>query len=161
MEAGLKIERIHYEKISRLAVQNTISNPYYCTDLANQTSHLAKERGTLYAEIETLKTRLNGELENRQKLKIKDKELESAQNSLKITKEKLDLTKKENSSLATELSDCQRALAKLESAAIELESEREQLVEEMDEFEKEKNKMQKKWKDRTTVIQTLENKVMT
>ena len=40
-----------------------------------------------------------------------------------------------------------------------MESERDDLLEDMSHFEEEKNKMEKKWRERTQLIQTLESKV--
>ena len=40
-----------------------------------------------------------------------------------------------------------------------MESERDDLLEDMSHFEEGKNKMEKKWRERTQLIQTLESKV--
>ena len=49
----------------------------WSTNLANQTSDLAKEKGNLMARIEILETELLKEKENRNTLKIKEKEIDS------------------------------------------------------------------------------------
>ena len=49
----------------------------WSTNLANQTSDLAKEKGNLIAKIEILETELLKEKENRNTLKIKEKEIDS------------------------------------------------------------------------------------
>ena len=127
--------------------------------MATQTSQLAKERGALYAEVDALKAQLNAEMENRNKLRIKEKELESAHQSFKDGKEKLEIYRCENSSLRGELDTQEKCLTKMEAKLSNLEGEREQLIEEMMHFENEKKQMEKKWKDRTNVIEALEHKV--
>jgi len=75
-----EIQKSKSKLISALTEQEGILNglkkerEQWSTDLATQTSQLAKERGTLCAEIESLKTQLNSELENRNRLRIKEKD---------------------------------------------------------------------------------------
>ena len=129
------------------------------SNLASQSSSLAKERGTLTAEIEALKSKLEIEFENKNKLKIKEKELYSAQQSYNDCKNKIDSLRAENSHLRSQLTSSDKFMSKMESKISKLETERENLMEDMTHFDAEKNKMEKKWRDRTELIESLEKKV--
>jgi len=87
------------------------------------------------------------------------KELDSAQHSHRDAKEKLEILRAENATIRTDLEGHEKCLTKMESKISNLEAEREQLLEEMFHFENEKKRMEKKWKDRTNVIELLEQKV--
>ena len=68
----------------------------WSTNLANQSSELAREKGSLLAQIEKLQTDLDNDLENRNRVKIKEKELESALEALKEAKLKITKLKTSN-----------------------------------------------------------------
>ena len=68
----------------------------WSTNLANQSSELAREKGSLLAQIEKLKNDLDNDLENRNRVKIKEKELESALEALKESKLKITKLKTSN-----------------------------------------------------------------
>ena len=76
----------------------------WSTNLANQSSELAREKGSLLAQIEKLKTDLDNDLENRNRVKIKEKELESALEALKEAKLKITKLKTSNEKVSLPVS---------------------------------------------------------
>jgi len=127
--------------------------------LASQATDLAKEKGNLQAENEALKQKLAIEAQNEKRLKIKEKELESSQQQIQDLKAKLEQKRRQAFELQAECDSHAKQLEKSERRLARGEADREHLLDEKEKFYAQKKINEEKWRERTMVIENLEEKL--
>merc|ERR1712235_66883 len=117
----------------------------WSTNLANQTSDLAKQKGNLIAKIEILETELLKEKENRNTLKIKEKEIDSLNSVTRDLKLKSAQMAKRTEKAENTAEELEVLVQKLETRKEELKFENGQRQEEIEQLRLELESNEDKW----------------
>jgi len=131
----------------------------WSTNLANQTSDLAKEKGNLIAKIEILETELLKEKQNRNTIKIKEKEIDSLNSVTRDLKLKSAQMAKRTEKAENTAEELEVLVQKLETRKEELKFENGQRQEEIEQLRLELESNEDKWSRRNKQIKILEEQV--